>query len=168
MVKNKGRSKEYNLLKEKKKMYRNHFIVYLLTFIPCVLALIGFNVFLLFSASNLFLAFLVEALGDYVLFINFFLIIFDSLIGLFLTHALRGYISTKKNINQSEHSVLALERVILKFLRDNKGKAFTSASLINRINHEGLPEDVESVLCDLVGGNTINRTVKDNTPYYSI
>ena len=164
MVKN----KDYSLLKEKKNRYRNHFIVYLLTFIPCVLALIGFNVLLLFSASNPFLAFLVEALGGYVLYINLFLIIFDSLIGLFLTLALRGFMSTKKSINRSEHSVLALERVILKFLLDNKGKAFTSASLMNRINHEGLSKDVESVLNDLANGKTITRTVKDNTLYYSM
>ena len=60
------------------------------------------------------------------------------------------------------------EDVVLQFLTENTGKAFTSASLVNRINKEELPEEIESVLRDLVRRHKINRKVKDKTLYYSI
>jgi len=95
---------DYSLLEEKRKRYRNHLIVYLLVFIPCVLALIGFNALLLYSTANFFLAILVAAFGQFVFFINFFLIGFDSLLGLFVALATRGFISTKRKMNQFEDS----------------------------------------------------------------
>ena len=93
---------DYSLLEEKRKRYRNHLIVYLLVFIPCILALIGFNVLLLYASTNFFLAILVAAFGQYVFFINFFLIVFDSLMGLFVILSTRGFISTKRKMNQFE------------------------------------------------------------------
>jgi len=71
-------------------------------FIPCVLALIGFNVLLLYSTTNFFLALLVAAFGQYVFFINFFLITFGSLMGLSVALATRGLISTKRKMSQFE------------------------------------------------------------------
>lgn len=102
MVNKKEVYEDYSLLDEKRKRYRNHLIIYLLTFVPCLLALIGFNMLLLYSTANLFLAILVAAIGQYAFFINSFLIMFDSLLGLFVILATRGLISTKRRMNQFE------------------------------------------------------------------
>ena len=90
--------KYYGSLVDKNKMYRNHFIAYVITFIPCILALIGFNLLLVYPSFNPFLTLLLATIWDYVFFINGFLIMFDSLIGLFLVHALRGFIITKRKL----------------------------------------------------------------------
>ena len=93
-------NKDYGFLEEKKKRYRNHIIVYAITLIPCLAALIGFNLLLLYPAFTLFLALISVGLDgfDLVFFVNGFLIIFDSLIGLFLVNAVRGFITSKRKI----------------------------------------------------------------------
>lgn len=136
MVRKKKIYGEYSVLEGKRKRYRNHLIVYLLVFIPCVLALIGFNALLFYSTSNFFLALLVAALWQYVFSVNFFLILFDSLLGLSVALATRGLISTKRKINRFEYSSPWTENKILQFLIDNKGKSFSSASLIEQITYQ--------------------------------
>ena len=168
MVKENRPYKDYSLLVEKKKRYRNHLIVYLLTFIPCVLALIGFNVLLLYAASNIFLAILVAALGGYVFYINFFLIVFDSLVGLFVILAMRGFKSTKGKIQRFEYSSPWTENKILQFLIDNKEESFNSGSISDQINYQGISEEFEAILSHLVEDNKIKRSLNNETPSYSI
>ncbi len=71
-------------------------------FIPCVLALIGFNVLLIYPTTNSFLTLIVAVLGQFAFFINFFLITFGSLMGLSVALTTRGLISTKRKLNQIE------------------------------------------------------------------
>ena len=163
-------------IKKNKKGYRNLIIAGLILFIPAVLGLIGFNILLLYSTTNIFLAFLVETFEQYVWIINLGLIFVVGFSGLFLALGVSGLKSYKKKVKNyylgkaPELKTLAPPKkdAILEFLTENKGKAFTADSLVSRMNHEGLSEDIESVLSDLVNDNKINRTVKENTMYYSI
>jgi hypothetical protein len=171
---------EYDDYYKKKRGVRNLVIACLVFLIPGVLALIGFNALLIFAATNIFLAFLVEALQSYVVLINIGLIFFNGFIGLFLGLAIWDLKSHKKKeekrramlahnvIPPKEEVILPKEEVILQFLTKNKGSAFTSASLIKRINHEELSEEIEPTLNRLVEENKITRTVKDFTTYYSM
>jgi len=101
-----------NLLKGKKKRYRNNLIVYLLAFIPCLSALIGFNIFLLFPPTNFLLALLLAVAKQFAVPINIFLIVFSSLIGLLLTLTVRSYLSIVKT---EENQNIKMERVSLGF-----------------------------------------------------
>ncbi len=159
---------DYSLLEEKRKRYRNHLIVYLLVFIPCVLALIGFNVLLLYASTNFFLALLVAVFGQYVFLINFFLIVFDSLLGLFVILSTRGFISTKRKINRFEYASPRTENKILQFLIDNKEESFSSASISDQINYQGISEEFEAILIHLVEDRKINKSLKEEAPNYSI
>ena len=111
--------------------------------------------------------------------INCFLIFCVGFTGLFLALGISNYRSFKRKINARQQitrsrvvAQLELEKkvkkAVLRFLTDNEGKAFTSDSLISRINHEGIPERLDWVLSRLVENNKINRTEKDKTQYYSI
>ncbi len=91
-----------SLLEKKRKRYRNNLIVYLLAFIPCVLALIGFNLLLLYPTTNFFLALIVAVLGQFAFSINVALIGFGSLMGLAVALTTRGYITTKRRIKRFE------------------------------------------------------------------
>lgn len=166
---------------EKKKIigHRKFILASIILFIPSLLALIGFNLLLLFSATNSFLALLVEVLGQYVLLINCFLIFSVCFVGLFLALGISNYRSFKRKINAHQQIVRSqiiaelksekeLEKTMLQFLTDNGGKAFTYDSLINRISQEGVSEMLKEVLNSLVESNKINRTKKDNAQYYSI
>ena len=90
------------MLDEKRKRYRNHLIVYLLVFIPCVLALIGFNLLLIYPPTNFLLALLAAVFEHFMFFINFFLIMFGSLMGLSVILATRGFISTKRKMKKKK------------------------------------------------------------------
>lgn len=146
----------------------------IIVLISGLLALIGFNVLLLYSTSNFLLVFLFEALGPYAILINCFLIFFAGFGGLFLALGVSDYRSFKRKIDARQQIIRArldleyeTEKAILQFLKENEGKAFTFDSLINRINHEGISEKLEGALSRLVGDRKIIRNVKDNAIYYS-
>ena len=159
---------DYSLLEKKRKRYRNNLIVYLLAFIPCVLALIGFNVLLFYPITNFFLVLIVAVLGQFAFFINFFLIMFDSLLGLFVTLTARGFIKTKRKINRFEYASPDTENKILQILIDNKEKSFSSASISDQINYQGISEEFEAILIHLAEDRKINKSLKEDTPNYSI
>lgn len=113
------------MLEEKRKRYRNNLIICLLAFIPCVLALIGFNVLLLYPTTNVFLALIVAMLGRFALFINLFLITFGSLMGLVVALNTKGLVSTKRKLNQFEGGKLEQS---LKDDTTEKNEIYTSLS----------------------------------------
>ena len=155
-------------LKKKKIGYRKGILASIIVLIPGVLALICFNALLLFSSTNFFLNLLIEEIDPYVWIINAGLITFVGVIGLFLALEVSNFKSFNRKMIKRDKVGFPKENAILQFLTENKGKAFTTDSLVNRINHEGLSEDIESVLSDLVDEKKINRTVKENTLYYSV
>ena len=173
--------KDYEKRKEKKKIirYRKGILSSGVLLTLSSLALIGFNLLLLYSATNSFLAFLIEELSLYVIVINYFLMFFVGFFGLFLALTVSNYRSFKRKINARQQIISSqvvarlepekeLEKAILRFLTANEGKAFTCDSLISRIDQEGTSERLENVLSSLVGRNRINRTEKDKTQYYSV
>ena len=85
---------------EKKRIigHRKNILACVILLIPGVLALIGFNLLLLYSATNSFLAFLVEALSQYVFFINCGLIFYVGLIGIYLAFVVSDYRSFKRKL----------------------------------------------------------------------
>ncbi len=93
---------------------------------------------------------------------------FDSLIGLFVALATRGFVTTKGKIKRFEYSSPWTENQILQFLIDNKGKSFNSASISDQVNYQGISEEFEAIISHLVEDNKINRSLKDDTPNYSI
>ncbi len=93
---------------------------------------------------------------------------FDSLIGLFVTLAARGFISTKRKIQRFEYSSPWTENKILQFLIDNKGKAFSPDSISSQITYQGISEEFNAILSHLVEDGKINRSLKGDTLNYSI
>ena len=167
----KNKTYEFYRIKEEKKERRGYLKLIIASAIALtlgLLALIGFNALLVYSTANFFLVLLVEALEQYVFLINFGLSIFVFFCGLFLALELSNYRTFKKRVILFQNVVHPKEKAILQFLTNNKGKAFTSDSIVKRINHEGLSGEIDSVLTDLVEKKDVNRTVKNNTLYYSI
>ena len=178
MTNNKSRIKYDDLdkIKRNEKGYRNLIIVSLIFFIPAVLGLIGFNLLILYATTNIFLNLLVEAFRQYIWIVNLGLIFVIGFAGLLLALGAWGLKSYKRDVN-SYFAKIRPEFIpktppkkdrIIQFLTNNKGKAFTSVSLIKRLNYEGSPQNIESVLSELVKENIIKRTSKDNLIYYSI
>jgi len=155
-------------VKRERRGYINNILAYLILLIPGLVALIGLNVFLFYSTTNIIISRIVEELNQFVFLINFGLIFYVGFLGLLLALEVSNFRYFKRKINRIQNLVSRLEKVVLQFLTDNKGKAFTSASLINRINYEGSSEGLDGILSHLVEDNKINRTVKDSTLYYSI
>jgi len=167
----KKKTYEYHRLKEEKKEKRGYlkFIVaFAIALTLGLLALIGFNTLLLYSTTNIFLVLIVEALEQYAFFINCGLIFFVGFCGFFLALEASNYRTFKKRVISFQNLERPKEKAILQFLTNNKGKAFTSESLIKRINREGFSEEINSVLRELVEKNDIKRVVKNNKLYYSI
>lgn len=167
----KKKTYEYHRLKEEKKERRGYITFIIAGVIALtlgLLALIGFNALLISSTTNIFLVLLVEALEQYEFWINCGLLLFVSLCVLFLALEASNYRSFEKRVKSFQNLESPREKAILQFLTNNKGKAFTSDSLIKRIDHKGLSEVIKSVLRDLVENKDINLTVKNNKLYYSI
>jgi hypothetical protein len=162
--------KDYDLRKEKRKIIKYRWgILWSVIFLTLgLLGLIGFNALLLYSTTNAILRFLAEALALYAIFINCFLIFFVSFIGLFLGVEISEYRSFKKKIEVHQQQIRSrlvarlelekiLEKVVLRFLTDNEGKAFNSVSLINRI----MSDTKNTIRLGTITRNSSGRTLEN-------
>ncbi len=156
---------EFNVLEAKRKKQRFPIFLYSLTVSGGLLAIFGVTFLTFYSGPDLLLLILAEIVKQFAFFINSFLIMFTSLIGLFLSLSVRSFVSAKKKINRFQYSVPSLENAILQFLIDNKGNSFTSNTLIDQIKPQGTIEEFNAILNHLVENGKLDNPKKDTQKY---
>ena len=71
-------------------------------------------------------------------------------------------------MNPPHYSVPQTEKNILQFLTNNKGKSFSFALLIEKLNFQGTSEEFNIILDGLLEKNKIKRDKEDFPQYYVI